>query len=208
MHVGIARWLDVIPGSQHLQKAVILGSVGIFRKILSTQLAMMILIHQKQGWLSNRPYGPTCRLIWLSTCTYTYTHIYTYIILADVCPFFERAMSKSYFVADVCLPRDVDFPFGIEYATSMLLVQYVYIYVSSIPPRLPVLRTCDAEHTAHVNLKPFLFLEDICLPVDGCYLFGICQTHLASFTPHCGTCFIILARLFEEILQHSWIFGR
>ena len=38
VHAGIARWLDIIPGHhnlQHLQKAVLLGSARILRKVMS-----------------------------------------------------------------------------------------------------------------------------------------------------------------------------
>ena len=39
VHAGIARWLDIIPGHhnlQHLQKAVLLGSARILRKVMSS----------------------------------------------------------------------------------------------------------------------------------------------------------------------------
>ena len=39
VHAGIARWLDIIPGYhnlQHLQKAVVLGSIRILRKVMSS----------------------------------------------------------------------------------------------------------------------------------------------------------------------------
>ena len=38
VHVGIARWLEIFPGHhnlQHLQEAVLLGSAGILRKVMS-----------------------------------------------------------------------------------------------------------------------------------------------------------------------------
>ena len=41
VHAGIARWLDIIPGHhnlQHLQKAVLLGSARILRKVLSSSV--------------------------------------------------------------------------------------------------------------------------------------------------------------------------
>ena len=39
VHAGIARWLDNIPGHhnvQHLQKTVLLGSIRILRKVMSS----------------------------------------------------------------------------------------------------------------------------------------------------------------------------
>ena len=46
VHVGIAFWLDIIPGHhtlQRLQKAVLLGSSRILRKFMSSvQTAMMV----------------------------------------------------------------------------------------------------------------------------------------------------------------------
>ena len=39
VHVGIARWLDIIPGHhnlQHLQKTVLLGSTRILCKVMSS----------------------------------------------------------------------------------------------------------------------------------------------------------------------------
>ena len=41
VHAGIARWLDIIPGHhnlQHLQKAVLLGSARILRKVMSSSV--------------------------------------------------------------------------------------------------------------------------------------------------------------------------
>ena len=41
VHAGIARWLDIIPGHhnlQHLQKAMLLGSVRILRKVMSSSV--------------------------------------------------------------------------------------------------------------------------------------------------------------------------
>ena len=41
VHTGIARWLDITPGHhnlQHLQKAVLLGSARILRKVMSSSV--------------------------------------------------------------------------------------------------------------------------------------------------------------------------
>ena len=41
VHAGISRWLDIIPGHhnlQHLQKAVLLGSARILRKVMSSSV--------------------------------------------------------------------------------------------------------------------------------------------------------------------------
>lgn len=54
LHSGVPRWLDMIPSRhnlQHFQKAVLLKSVVILRKILSSYIAMMVLASQKQGML-------------------------------------------------------------------------------------------------------------------------------------------------------------
>jgi hypothetical protein len=54
VHAGIVRWLEMITGLhnlQHLQKAVLLGSVGILHEIIFLEIAMMVLVSQKQGLL-------------------------------------------------------------------------------------------------------------------------------------------------------------
>ena len=49
VHAGIAWWLDIVPGHhnlQHLQKAVLLGSTQILRKVMSSvKTAMMVYKH-------------------------------------------------------------------------------------------------------------------------------------------------------------------
>lgn len=37
-------------------------------------------------------------------------------------PFFARAMSRNCFATDICLPRDVEFLFGIQCATTTIAI--------------------------------------------------------------------------------------
>lgn len=78
----------------------------------------------------------------------THRHILLYKIDISRC-------AQEMFAPDICLPRDADFLFSIEFATSMLLISHMHMYQALHLLHHFKYLFCDTKHTACASLKHF-----------------------------------------------------